>query len=125
MHHSVESRVPYLDYRFVEYALATDDEIKFVDGYLKYPLRKMVEERLPKEIVWRTDKIGYESPNDIWLRAIESRMDKTIEESRIIEEYVEDGLKQNLGLKWKLYILALWEKKYDIEIKEHGKGYEK
>ncbi len=119
MHHSVESRVPFLDYRFVEAALKTENEEKFREGYLKYPLRKIAENMLPPQIAWRTDKIGYEAPNRIWLAVIEEEMVDRIHSSAILQKYIKDlTMPMDLNTKWKLYILAKWEKNFSVKIKE-------
>ena len=119
MHHSVESRVPFLDYRFVEAALSTENEEKFRHGYLKYPLRKIAEKILPYSIAWRTDKIGYEAPNRIWLAEIENEMIDRIRSSAILQKYIENlAISMDLNTKWKLYILAKWEKCFSVKIKE-------
>lgn len=117
MNFSIESRVPFLDYRVVEHSLNIANELKFKDGFLKYPLRKIAQKFLPKEIAYRTDKLGYEAPNRLWLKEIENIMDKNIKESVILKYYTDISLeKLSLNQKWKLYSLAFWEKKYGVEL---------
>lgn len=50
---SLEVRVPFCDYRLVEYAYNMSWNIKALDGREKGILRKAFENDLPKEIAWR------------------------------------------------------------------------
>ena len=51
--HGVEGRVPYLDHRLVEFALALPADLKVRNGSGKYLFKKAAETILPAEIVWR------------------------------------------------------------------------
>lgn len=53
MENSLEVRVPFCDYRIVEYAYNMPWSMKALDGREKGILRKAVEDILPPEIVWR------------------------------------------------------------------------
>lgn len=53
MESSLEVRVPFCDYRLVEYAYNMSWEIKALDGREKGILRKAFENELPYDIVWR------------------------------------------------------------------------
>jgi asparagine synthase (glutamine-hydrolysing) len=117
MNFSIESRVPFLDYRVVENSLMIDNELKFKDGFLKYPLRKIAEKLLPASIAWRTDKIGYEAPNRLWLKEIEAVMDNSIKESLILKYFININIaKLSLNQKWKLFTVSFWEKKYNVKL---------
>ncbi|MCP4723486.1 MAG: asparagine synthase (glutamine-hydrolyzing), partial [bacterium] len=63
---SLESRVPFLDKRIVELAFSMPSNIKFKDGATKYILRKALDGKMPKEILWRTDKLGFPVPIKEW-----------------------------------------------------------
>lgn len=69
MAHSVEARVPFLDYRLVEYALALPDEYKLSGGWTKRVLRAAMRGILPEKIAQRRDKIGFEAPELEWMRS--------------------------------------------------------
>jgi asparagine synthase (glutamine-hydrolysing) len=64
---SVEARVPYLDHRLVEFSFVGAPCCRIRDGWTKWVLRKAMEGIVPDEIVWRRDKVGFETPEDIWL----------------------------------------------------------
>lgn len=65
---SIESRVPFLDFRLVEKTLATTDELKINKGMTKFILREAMKGILPEKIRLRRDKIGFETPQDDWFR---------------------------------------------------------
>lgn len=63
MAHSIEARVPFTDYRLVELAFHPElSRSKIRDGWTKWVLRKAMEDMLPKEIVWRRDKVAFATP---------------------------------------------------------------
>lgn len=68
MAHSIESRVPYLDYRLVEFGVNLPPKY-LVNRNLSRPLfRKALEKYLPREIAGRRDKLGYPTPFAEWTR---------------------------------------------------------
>ncbi len=62
MAHSVESRVPFLDYRLVEFAVNLPSSQKFKGALTKNILREAMKKYLPDEIYNRRDKIGFSTP---------------------------------------------------------------
>ena len=67
MAHSVESRVPFLDYRLVEFVLGLPDEFKLSNGVTKRVLRAGMSGVLPDRIRDRMDKLGFVTPEEIWI----------------------------------------------------------
>ena len=55
---SLEARVPYLDYRLVEYLLSVSEELKIKNGETKYLQKMALKQYTAAEILERTDKIG-------------------------------------------------------------------
>lgn len=66
MAHSLEVRVPYLNARFVQYAMSLPDRLKVNRGIQKYLLKRAVAKLLPPLIVKRPKK-GFSVPMDMWL----------------------------------------------------------
>jgi asparagine synthase (glutamine-hydrolysing) len=64
---SIESRLPFLDYRLVEFCLSLPDHFKYREGYTKKILRDAIA-NLPKEIKERKDKMGFVSPDESWVK---------------------------------------------------------
>jgi asparagine synthase (glutamine-hydrolysing) len=62
---SVELRVPFLDHRLVEYAAGLPPSYKNRGGNGKYLLKKIMEPRVPHEIIYRK-KRGFPVPTNTW-----------------------------------------------------------
>ncbi len=65
---SIEARVPFLDYRIVEFALGLDASWKIKDTWTKWVLRQSVSDIMPPSVAWRRSKLGYPTPFARWLR---------------------------------------------------------
>jgi asparagine synthase (glutamine-hydrolysing) len=63
---SIESRVPFLDHQFLEFAMSIPDGLKIRGATQKYVLKKAVEDLLPPEIIHRK-KMGFPTPLRQWL----------------------------------------------------------
>lgn len=70
----IEIRAPFLDYRVVEYCTTLPPEYLIHDGWHKYVLRKSVEQFLPAEVVWRSNKMGFPFPYREWLTSSKSNV---------------------------------------------------
>lgn len=70
---SIESRVPFLDYRIVEFAIALDGKYKIKNQWTKWIIRKACREYLPREIAERKNKMGFPAPFARWLREGKSK----------------------------------------------------
>jgi asparagine synthase (glutamine-hydrolysing) len=68
MLHSIESRLPFLDYRLVEFGLSLPDEFKIRDGATKAVIREALRGVLPEAIRSRHDKVGFAAPEQPWIR---------------------------------------------------------
>ncbi|MCP1663250.1 MULTISPECIES: asparagine synthase (glutamine-hydrolyzing) [Methanocalculus] len=65
---SIESRVPFLDYRLVEYLASLPEDQKIRGGITKYILRKATKGLLPETIRCRMDKRGFSTPEEVWMK---------------------------------------------------------
>ena len=65
---SLESRVPFLDFRLVENMLSVPENMIINQGMTKQVLRQSMKGILPEPIRVRTDKVGFETPQDEWFR---------------------------------------------------------
>ncbi|HJQ70473.1 MAG TPA: asparagine synthase (glutamine-hydrolyzing), partial [Blastocatellia bacterium] len=64
---SIESRVPFLDHKLVEFVSSLPVRMKLRGLTTKYILRRSMRDRLPKEILTRK-KMGFPVPVGRWLR---------------------------------------------------------
>jgi asparagine synthase (glutamine-hydrolysing) len=65
---SLESRVPYLDFRLVEYIASLPLDQKVRNGVTKIVLRNAAKGIIPESIRCRMDKMGFVTPEEIWMR---------------------------------------------------------
>ncbi len=70
MAHSIESRVPFLDYRLVEFGVNLPPHYLSDKDGTRPLFRKAFENYLPELIVKRKDKLGYPVPFNEWTRNI-------------------------------------------------------
>jgi asparagine synthase (glutamine-hydrolysing) len=68
MAHSLESRVPFLDYRLVELCFSLDGGSLIERGRTKAVLRDALRDLLPEKVRERRDKLGFVTPESRWLR---------------------------------------------------------
>ncbi len=65
---SIEGRVPFLDYRLVEYLAALPLDQKIRCGVTKYVLRQAIRGLVPDAIRCRMDKMGFVTPEEVWMK---------------------------------------------------------
>ncbi len=62
----METRLPFLDYRLVEFAYRLPWQHSFRDGWLKYLTRRYLERHGLDNLAWRTHKLGFNAPQKEW-----------------------------------------------------------
>jgi len=67
MANSVESRLPFLDYRLVELAIALPTASKLRNGYGKWVLRQITADRVPRSVRLTRRKVGFSVRQNGWV----------------------------------------------------------
>lgn len=97
MANSIEVRVPFLDYRVVEYAFKIPDNLKIEGNKRKAILTDTFAHLLPSELLNRPKK-GFEIPVGNWLRG---ELRNLVFEELLSEKFIsEQGIFDYSKLKW-------------------------
>lgn len=118
MANSVESRLPFLDYRVVEAGLALPDRLKVRNGYTKWVLRRIASRLLPKNVVRSRIKIGFDALTSEWIHAglgveLRSRLQLAaakglFDESLSVNDYFTDQLLTRQEITFAQALTAIW-----------------
>jgi len=125
MANSLEIRVPFLDYTFVEFAARIPNRLKLKGLQTKYILKKAMAGRLPEEI-FRRPKIGFDIPLGAWLRGdlkpfiLEVLSPQNLSRHGFFNQaYIEKKLREHLRgqhnhrqLLWPIIIFQFWYDRY-------------
>jgi asparagine synthase (glutamine-hydrolysing) len=129
MAHSIEARVPFLDYRLVELALALPDEAKLSDGISKRVLREAMRGIIPAGIGARVDKIGFATAEELWLRRelpdqFRAALGEALEASQgvlrpsatsMLEDVIQ-GRRRFSFLPWRLISFGAWMRRFNVQV---------
>ena len=116
---SLESRVPLLDYRIVEYAASIPSQIKVKGLEPKYIFKKAIQGIIPDEVLNRKDKKGFPTPINIWFKqnpqyVKDILLDEAAKTRNLFNfNTIEKMLKSNEDYSWQLWMLInieLWFK---------------
>ena len=120
MRFAVETRLPFLDWRSVETALALPSGAKFHRGWTKWLLRARMDSRMPRDVTWRRWKIGFEAPTTTWLRMHAAPMREAVLSSKLLAEIGHRGKlersynKMHAATRWRLFSVAAWERAFQV-----------
>lgn len=125
MRASLEVRAPFLDYKIVEFVNSLPYSYKLKGFTTKYILKKMMEGKIPKEIIYRKKK-GFGMPVGKWLRGeLKEYCNSVLSEESIKKvgifnpEYIKkiknehfEGKQDHRKKLWDLLVFEVWRKKY-------------
>jgi len=102
MAHGIESRLPFLDYRLVEYMFSVPNVMKIRRGLGKYIQRRALNGLLPDEVVWRKEKVGFNAPSEFWFRnELRSEVEELIGSSSLVERGILN--REGFGRVWEAH----------------------
>lgn len=128
MSFSLETRLPFLDYRLVEQVCALPISYKIRNGMTKAIVRDALVNILPVKIRKRSSKLGYVTPEDKWMNANKEmirneliagckNLSGIIDTDRVMSWYDGKNGKVDRGdsLVWKIICAGRWMKVFNIQ----------
>lgn len=126
MAHSIESRVPFLDYRLVEFVTGLPDRYKIRQSLTKAVLRESMSGLVPAEVLSRRDKMGFVTPEEVWVkqegtdefrRALHEALavvrGVTPAASALLENVVA-GRRDYDSAIWRIICLGVWMRRFKV-----------
>jgi len=128
---SVEGRLPYLDFRLVEFVAGMASDAKLRHGWSKCILRMAMNGIIPEKIRLRRDKLAFDTPQDLWIRAhwketfikayaADGLLSEFLNRKKLLEEF---GAYLN-GKTWlsgnfffRSFILQRWAERFSISLR--------
>jgi asparagine synthase (glutamine-hydrolysing) len=128
MANSVEARVPYLDYQFVEYILSLPSVFKYQYNKTKYIFKKSLKDILPAEVISKPKRGFAGSPVNIFHQDFQKYVLRLYKDTEPLLSgwFNLNNIKQRLtftskqmnfrqGMKvWSIFSLMLWLKRFFI-----------
>lgn len=118
---SLEARVPYLDFRLVEYLLGLEDGLKIHAGETKRLQKATLGSYTTQKILNRTDKIGFGTPLDEWMSSTPWKKRTTESANYLSSHFPEifsadflDKLTYTGYHRWKVNQLASWHRQFMV-----------
>ena len=123
---SLETRIPLLDHKIIEFSWSLPQSIKYRNGTTKWPLHQILYQYVPKKLVNRP-KSGFSIPLSDWLRgSLRDWAEDLLDYNRIKDEGVLNTQKINLlwqehmsgkrnwaQLLWSILMFQAWYQKND------------
>jgi len=127
---SIETRVPFLDHKFVEYVFGLPIDQKIKHGWNRYVYRNAMKSLIPEEIRLRRKKIGFTTPENRWLRSKSANILAIFESpefasrgifnaQQIIADYKAWLADTKFGdslIFWRILNTELWMRRFNISI---------
>ncbi len=97
---SIEARMPFLDYRLVNFVFSLENKYKIRNGWNKWILRKAMKGILPDEVTYRKDKKGFPTP-----------FNKILEKNKHLEKFIPKSVNGEWE-KWRYVSLGIWKEMF-------------
>lgn len=126
---SIESRVPFLDYRLVDWAISLPPHIKITNGQSKAILRRSMRGTVPDEVLDRRDKMGFVTPQKLWMQGQlgvymaatfakpNLRMAPLVDKEalqRDIGTYSFESTKVSDSVLFRFFMVEAWMERFDV-----------
>ena len=112
MGNGLETRLPFLDHRTIEYTMRIPLELKIHHGLGKQPLRNILDQYVPRELIERP-KMGFSLPVNQWLKGpLRDWAESLLDYNRLRDEgfFKADQVRN----KWNNYLSGRESSHYEI-----------
>jgi asparagine synthase (glutamine-hydrolysing) len=122
---SIETRLPFLDYRLVEFVFSLPDQQRLDGATTKAIMRRALADRIPPTVLARQDKMGFETPADVWLRGrFAAEVRRRLLTPSMLHEWLEPAVlsaelddylagRRAIGLQiWRWLALEAWARRF-------------
>jgi len=129
MAHSIESRLPFLDFRLVEFLMGLPSELKLSNATTKRVLREAMAGILPESIRMRMDKMGFVTPEEVWVRSeapdlFRAELRKSIDAAQgVLNAKALDYLERVISgkdtfsfLLWRMISFGRWMERFQVNV---------
>lgn len=108
MANGVEARLPFLDTELANFCLSLPPSLKIRNGIRKWILRQSLQKELPSSILKRYDKMGFVSPQELWMESNQSYFIDGVNQSQVIfADWISDEV-----IQWSEQVLQKKERRY-------------
>jgi asparagine synthase (glutamine-hydrolysing) len=123
---SVESRMPFMDYRLVQFLANLPVAYKMHDGWTKWLARDAMRGQLPASVLWRRDKMGWAIPEATWFAGplaawLTSEIGRSTFAQDIAQRAGVTPHRASLPQRLRLLNLAVWHRLYFEEPQRPGR----
>ncbi|MCV2364672.1 asparagine synthase (glutamine-hydrolyzing) [Paucibacter sp. DJ1R-11] len=126
---SVESRMPFMDWRLVNFLAQLPLAYRIHGGWTKWLARHAMQGRLPDEVLWRRDKLGWAIPEAAWFGSggpLAGWLSEQLAGSALVAELADsqglDLATAPLATRLRLLNLAVWSRLYFEEPGRPGRA---
>jgi asparagine synthase (glutamine-hydrolysing) len=123
---SVESRMPFMDCRLVQFLADLPVAYKLHDGWTKWLARDAMRGQLPPSVLWRRDKMGWAIPEATWFGGpLQSWLTSQVIRSAFAQDIAKRArvnvASASLAQRLRLLNLAVWHRLYFEEPQRPGR----
>ena len=115
----IEVRMPFLDYKLLEFVFTLPSNFLLRNGYTKYLLRRVLDQHLPKDIVWKRKKVGFTAPKKSWYQDEVGRFNADFCDNSLNSYINTDFVTKSFNelepnLAWRLLNFSKWKRLNDL-----------
>lgn len=129
MAHSIESRVPFLDFQLVEAIFSMPINYKIKSGVTKAVMRDGLKDILPEKIRNRYSKLGFVTPEDQWIASNQTLFRNELDtacdvlnrlfDKDMVMQWFDDqdgSVERGNYLVWRIICASHWVKVFNVKI---------